>query len=89
MIYTLGHKESYEQYFKLYGKPGKKGRCPGYAGGSVWKNPLDIIVHKVDNKLDDYDIFGVDADWDKHTTANLFGNSYNDLLRDSNLIRIN
>ena len=41
MIYTIGHRDSYEQYFderkKTGRSPKKVGKTKNYPGGSVWK----------------------------------------------------
>lgn len=67
MLYTLGHKESYEQYFKEQGCPQKRGCmyedglfCEG---GTVWKTKEGAAKHLIDG----FAIYGVMADWEKDT----------------------
>lgn len=90
MIYTIGHTESYLQYFKEQDIPKKLGRRENlngeyYPGGSVFKTYEDALDYLQKRKLIDYSIFGVLADWNNDTEYD--GKSlYNDLLYDSNLI---
>lgn len=83
MIYTIGHKESYEQYFKEYGTPKKKGRTSDYAGGSVFKNMLDAVLYAGDEST----VYGVLADWEKDTVKNPEC-PWHDLLIDAPLVNL-
>lgn len=78
MIYTIGHYDSYEQYFGEYPKPQKA------IGGSVWQTREE--ARKFCGK--DYAVYGVDASWDMDTVPNPDGGEWHDLLRDSYLIKI-
>jgi len=68
MLYTLGHKESYERYFKEQGCPQKRG-CGSLEdgsfceGGTVWRTKEDAAKHLAD----DFALYGVIADWEKDT----------------------
>lgn len=81
MIFTIGHSSSYRKYFASYGFLEKQGRCEGYCGGSVWKTKKDAESHLSPG----YEVFGVDADWDKDTVSSENGD-WNDLLVDSRII---
>ncbi len=83
MIYTIGHKKSYEQYFEEDALPKKKGKDVDYEGGSVFLTIEAATKYCPEN----YDIYGVDADWEKDTEN--IGEEYNALLVDSKLIKLN
>lgn len=85
MIYTLGHKESYERYFEEQDVPKKKGRdqADGYPGGSVWRTRAEAQRHCPE----DFRVYGVLADWETETAATP-GIEWNDLLRDAELVRL-
>jgi len=83
MIYTIGHIESYEQYFKEQGIPKKKGRTKDYPGGSVWRTAKEAQ----NNCPVDYSVYGILADWEIDTVPNKT-ETYNDLLYDKELVRI-
>src|SRR4030042_4677086 len=83
MIYTIGHIESYKQYFAEQHPEGplKKGRTSDYSGGSVWKT----VGEAAENCPENYSVYGVEADWDKDTVPSTQGTCH-DLLVDSKLI---
>lgn len=93
MIYTIGHTENYERYFKEQGTPQKLGKTDDYfseeypdgkyPGGSVWKTREEAQkgCHP------DYSVYGVDADWDTQTYNNP-GESFHSLLVTANLIKL-
>ena len=82
MIYTLGHKSSYEEYFRLYkDETRKKGREEDYPGGSVWKTIEDAEKFLKPG----YEVYGVLADWEKDTVLSNDGD-WNDLLIDAQLV---
>lgn len=83
MIYTIGHRESYEQYFSEEENPQKLGREIGYVGGSVWRTKEDAEKFCPP----DYSVYGVNADWCSQTTQSLDGD-WHDLLITSNLIKL-
>jgi hypothetical protein len=84
MIYTIGHTDSYEQYFKEYVTPEKLGRTSDYPGGSVWKTPEEAQKSCPNN----YSVYGVDADWEKDTEASKSEN-WHDLIKTATLIKLN
>lgn len=87
MIYTCGHTESYERYFREQGTPSKLGRGMHegryYQGGSVWKT-FDEANHFA---INGYSVYGVLADWDKDTTQSKDG-PWHDLLVTSPLVKL-
>lgn len=83
MIYTIGHIESYEKYFRGQGIPRKKGRTKNYQGGSVWKTYEEARG----NRYPEYSVYGVLADWDKDIVEAKDAN-WHDLLVDSELVKI-
>jgi hypothetical protein len=88
MIYTIGHTESYTQYFKEQGTPQKLGRTKNYngeyySGGSVWKTKEEAEK----NCPSGYSVYGVLADWEKDTEKNETEN-YHDLLVTSDLVQL-
>jgi hypothetical protein len=91
LIYTLGRKSVYEEVFnkidqsKEYCK--KFGKTSTYDGGSVWKMYEEALNYKIKNNLNDFDVYGVVASWKDDTEENEHGN-FNNLLRDSRLVRL-
>lgn len=93
MIYTLGHTKSYLQYyceclknnskFLKLGKQEIDGKL--YPGGYAFKNLEEALQFLKDNKMTEYSVFGLKADWSKDTENNE-SNVYNNLLYDSELI---
>lgn len=83
MFYTLGHKESYEQYFREQSAPFKMGRKDEYPGGSVWLTKEEAEKHCPS----DYAVYGVLADWDNDTILTEDGD-WHDLLIDAPLCKI-
>jgi len=66
MIYTIGHTESYEKYFKEQEVPRKLGKAKDYIGGSVW----ETFEEAKQNCPVNYSVYGVKADWKKDTEIN-------------------
>lgn len=89
MIFTIGHKESYEQYFREFECPKKKGRTSNYVGGSVWRTYSDARS-ACKRTGEDYDVYGVMARWNLETIQSEQGD-WHDLLVDSPLrqLRVN
>jgi len=91
LIYTLGRRSVYVSVFdkmdqsREYCK--KFGKTINYPGGSVWKTYEDAFKYKKQNNLHDFDIYGVVASWTEDTEPNEHGD-FNNLLRDSRLIRL-
>lgn len=87
MIYTIGHTESYERYFKEQeadeGYPKKIGRNTEYPGGSVWKTFDNALRHCPNG----YSVYGVLANWEKDTKPSNEGD-WHDLLVDSTLVKL-
>lgn len=86
MIYTIGHTESYEEYFKVRPFPMKLGKYDDYPGGSVWKTYPEALA-QILHKCDGYSVYGVLADWDTDTEE-IPGYCMRNLIRTSPLVRI-
>ena len=85
MIYTIGHKESYERCLAEYGSDcWKKGRDGEYDGGSVWDNSYDAALHAPA----DYSVFGVLATWGKDTEPSRSGGMWHDLLVSARIVAV-
>jgi len=93
MIYTLGHRPSYEEGLtksEAAGKPFKKvGRKEDYQGGSVWRTREGVEAYLKANahRLHDYAVYGVEADWERDTAPNP-EHPFHDLLVDAPLVRL-
>lgn len=79
MIYTIGLKDNYEQYFKEIPDLKKK------EGGSVWQTPLEAVMYKVNKP--GYEVYGVLADWETQTVPSGVG-SWNSLTIDAPLVKL-
>ncbi len=71
MIFTIGHKESYDQGLKDLGLSFRKlGRClyegSPYVGGIVFATAEEAESFRLP-KYPDYAVYGLDADWDTMT----------------------
>lgn len=64
----------------------KAGKTLDYCGGSVFETYEQAFDYKTSNKLDEYEIYGVLADWED-TESNVHGLFHN-LLVDSRLVKI-
>jgi len=89
MIFTVGHTESYERYFReqIYWDgtgPTKLGRTGDYPGGSVWKTFEEAKSHCPTN----YSVYGVEADWDRDTVLLKDDDSGRSLLVTSPIVRL-
>lgn len=85
MIYTCGHRESYERYFLEQGTPQKLGRTADYRGGSVWQTREEAEQYC----SEDYAIYGVIADWERDTAPTMADEgTWHDLLVTSPLVRL-
>jgi hypothetical protein len=84
MIYTIGHAESYERYFREQGNPSKLGREKDYDGGSVWKTFEDAKPYATEG----YSVYGVLANWDTDTVPTEADGDWHDLLVTSPLVRL-
>ena len=86
MIYTVGHRESYEQYFREQECPQKLGCCQwngeSYEGGTVWETREEAIKHLTPG----FAVYGVMADWEKETYNAPSG--YRALLVTAPLVRL-
>lgn len=83
MIYTVGNRLAYNQYFKELKEVEKA------AGGSVWKTFDDVATYLSRiTHAGQYEIFGVEADWEKDT-IDLEGASWNALTKNAKLIKLN
>lgn len=83
MIFTIGHKSSYEQYFREQGTPQKMGRNDEYPGGSVWKTFGEAKQYCPEG----YEVYGVQADWERSTVKSEDGD-WHDLLVTSDLVML-
>lgn len=83
MIYTVGHKISYDCYLASNDFCKKKGRTVDYPGGSVWKTFEEANKHAKDG----YAVYGVLADWEKDTEQSQDG-EWHDLLVSSIIVRL-
>jgi len=83
MIYTVGHRESYERYFAEQGTPRKRGRDSGYPGGSVWRTAEEASACCEEG----FAVYGVLADWDTDTAENALG-MWRDLIPDAELVKL-
>lgn len=90
MIYTVGLRTTYEQYFALCSNPQKLGkRMEGgetYPGGSVWQTRKEAQGYLERTKQSAFAVYGVLADWDTQTEPS--ENEWNNLLVTSPLVRI-
>lgn len=100
MLYTIGHRESYEKYFaeqtppdpmKLGSRrPGEHPNAPdGYDGGAVWETR-----HEAERVCPPgYAVYGVEADWTADTwrAGRCHAEQYGDprfLTRDARLVKL-
>lgn len=70
MIFTIGHKKSYDAGLQNNGDKFKKlGQQADYLGGSVWKTKKEVVSYLQNNqpRLAKYDVYGVLADFEKDT----------------------
>lgn len=89
MIYTIGHKSSYERYFAEQGQPRKLGRTPDYPGGSVWETAAAAQVYAAAHTEQEYAVYGVLADWNTDTAPTEYPlATWRDLLVTSDLVRL-
>lgn len=89
MVYTLGYKPAYRKGLKEQGKDFRKlGRTGDYTGGSVWKTAKEVFqyIESQGERLKDYGVFEIDADWDRDTASNAY-TPFNDLLVTSRIVR--
>lgn len=84
MIYTVGHRESYERYLREQGPQCfKRGTRPDYPGGSVWRTREEAERRAPEG----YAVYGIDADWEKDTIPSAIG-PWHDLVRDARIVRV-
>ena len=92
MIFTIGYKVNYRKWLRrriIEGVPFKKlGRRKDYSGGSVWQTAVEAFTHiqKAGDRLIDYGVFVVQADWEMDTEPNREGNPWHDLLITSDIV---
>lgn len=87
MIYTIGHQESYEQYYREYGEAWAKG-----VGGSVWAS-LDEAVKAAQESSEisqrNYAVYGVEADWNKDAIPTQYqGVTWRSLIKPAKLMKL-
>jgi hypothetical protein len=91
MIYTIGHRESYEKGFEEFKYNledfKKMGKCLGYVGGSVFRTHDDAKAFLKNSNIDDFEVYGVEADWLLDSEENEHG-EFNNLLVDAQLIKL-
>lgn len=85
MIFTVGHRDSYERYLREQSqhcyKRGPRGDQPG---GSVWQTFEDASRYAKDG----FAVYQVDADWEADTVPSVSGGDWRDLVRDARILRI-
>lgn len=83
MIFTIGKKEIYEKYIDDDPDPRKA------VGGSVWKFHKDAKAHlAASDDRDEFDVYAVDADWDKDTMQEEDGVAWRSLTRAAKLLKV-
>ena len=87
MVYTLGHRRSYEAALAEDPQVKKLGRRPSYPGGSVWRTYEEAEAYRLAHGLHDYAVYGVDAEWGVDTAPSASG-PWHDLLRDATIVRV-
>lgn len=101
MIYTLGHKVSYDaglEEMKARGRPLLKvgrGMHKGvpYEGGSVWRTREDAEAYMQEraeggNPLEGFAVYGLEADWRKDTVKAPGDVGWRSLKRDAAVIAL-
>lgn len=84
MIYTVGHKASYDRYLREQGPQCyKRGPRGDYPGGSVWRTVEEAEHHAPEG----YAVYGVIADWELDTTPSSRGD-WHDLLHDARIVSV-
>ena len=85
MIYTIGHEESYDRYFREQGRPLKLGRNgrKDYPGGSVWETEEEAREYCSKG----YQVYGLLADWKTDTEQSKDGD-WHDLLINAELVQL-
>ncbi len=95
MIYTVGHLANYLKGKKLAEEEGvpwcKAGREGEYQGGTVWqrRHEAQEYVDRTNPRRapeNAYSVFGVEADWDKDTIADIEVSPARSLLRDAPIV---
>jgi hypothetical protein len=81
MLYTLGLKSVYESYIDTDPNASKG------IGGSVWKTRKQAQKFRDDFSLD-FEVYGVEANWDTDTKLSLENAEWRDLTRNAKLIRL-
>jgi hypothetical protein len=81
MLYTLGRKIVYEPYLDSDPNASKG------VGGSVWKTREQARKCR-DGFSPDFEVYGVEADWDKDTKLSEEDVEWRDLTRSAKLIRL-
>ena len=92
MIYTFGDRKNYHALFKeadvrKLGGLQKKGRSDTYQGGTVFQTFEDAKAYSAERE--EYDVFGVLADWETQTEPNRNGHPFHDLLVDAEIVMVN
>jgi hypothetical protein len=83
MIYTIGHYRNYEKM--LVDIPNLKKAI----GGSVWKTHYDALRYLTLCEIQDFEIYGVEADWEKDTQTDLSSdNQWHELLVEAKIIKL-
>jgi len=92
MIYTIGHKATYDAGLEANGNEWcNLGRQGGYRGGAVWRTRQE--VQRAADANDGYAVYGVLADWERDTEAAKTPEGHgkicpHDLLRTSRIVRL-
>lgn len=92
MIYTVGHRASYEQgILETNNQLHKKGpyvtEDKQYDGGSVWQDAAQAEAYLHRHSLADYAVYGLIADWDTDTKQ-LPNEEWRRLQRDALIVKL-
>lgn len=92
MIYTIGNKANYDRFFVEQAAedgPHKLGRTENYQGGIVFET--EEIARRYLKGMpcgEDYDVYGVLADWENDTTPEGTAGEWHDLLVTAKLVKL-
>jgi len=87
MIYTVGKYDIYEKALDEHPDLKKE------IGGSVWRTEIEAVryLYKwslADTYAEEFEVYGIDADWEKDTVKSSPDNSWNDLIIQAKIIRL-
>ena len=83
MIYTIGKINVYEKYIASDADAAKR------KGGSVWETYNEAFLYAFrSNILNEFKVYGVDADWVKDTKSERGAMGWRALKRNAKLIKV-